>query len=234
MEGDPTSASRSGPRRPLPLRSQGLQRPLPLRPGTRAPPPPPAWGPGALSLRPLQGLESGASPNSLSPAPVRGLEPSIHTPRAPDLPVPERPLSRAPHRRPRSPAPRRQRQTQGLGCVLRRGAAKASRPEAGRGILVSGPRMPPAKRRIFQGPLRRKLSCPPTPLASPAFHLRKPQVSDSSASGVNGMAYGILRFGREMLARGTFCHAERRLALGKDSRNSLGTLDFPSPFTSFL
>lgn len=94
MEGDPTSASRSGPRRALPLLSQGLQRPLPLRPGTWAPPPPPAWGPGALSLRPLQGLESGASPNSLSPAPVRGLEPSIHTPRAPDLPVPERPLSR--------------------------------------------------------------------------------------------------------------------------------------------
>lgn len=94
--------------------------------------------------------------------------------------------------------------------------------------------MPPAERRIFQGPLRRKLSCPPTPLASPAFHLREPQVSDSCATGVNGMAYGILRFGREMLARGTFCHAERRLALGKDSRNNLGTLDFPSPFTSFF
>lgn len=124
MEGDPASAARARAGRPLPLLSQGFRRPLPLRPGTRAPPPPPAWGPGELSLRPLQGLESGASPNSLSPAPVQGLEPSIHTRRAPDLPVPERPLARAQHRRPRSPAPRGERQTRGPGCVLGRGAAR--------------------------------------------------------------------------------------------------------------
>lgn len=183
MEGDPASAARARAGRPLPLLSQGFRRPLPLRPGTRAPPPPPAWGPGELSLRPLQGLESGASPNSLSPAPVQGLEPSIHTRRAPDLPVPERPLARAQHRRPRSPAPRGERHTRGARLCSRPRGSEASGPEAGRGSLVSGeiPRMPLPKRRIFRAVYAESFPGPPTPLASQAFHLRKPQVSDSSA-----------------------------------------------------
>lgn len=149
---------------PIP-QSGGSSAPNPLRPGTRAPPPPPAWGPGALSLRPLQGLESGASPNSLSPAPVRGLEPSIHTPRAPDLPVSKRPHSRAPHRRPRSPAPRSPRPAQGPGCVLGRGAARPSGPRPGAQPGVRrDPRMPPAKRWIFRALYAESFPVPQLPL----------------------------------------------------------------------
>lgn len=55
-------------------------------------------------------------------------------------------------------------------------------------------------------------------------------MSDSSASGVNG----ILSFEKEVLARGTLCHAGRSLASGGDNRNGLGTLAFPSPLTSFF
>lgn len=40
-------------------------------------------------------------------------------------------------------------------------------------------------------------------------------------------------FGKDVLARRTLSHP-RRLAFGRDSRNSLGAFVFPSPFTNFF
>lgn len=148
----------SGAPSPSPVR--GSTAPSPSGLGPRRPlPPPPAWGPGELLLRPLQGLESGASPNSPSPTPVQGLEPSIHTRRVPDLPVPERPLDRAQPRRLRSPAPRRESQTRGPVCVLGLRARRwARQPGVRRDPEDAAP-----QGEDFQGPPRRKLSWSPSP-----------------------------------------------------------------------
>lgn len=177
--------------------------------GARAPPPPPARGPqrplpplvrgaSALLLRPPQGLESQAFPNSPSPAPAQGLEPSIQAPRAPDLPVPERPLSRAQQERPDSrrrwvSAAARSRPAE---AEAEAGPGAAGPPDRGwRGSLASGAvrgmeaGAAAARREVDRkGPPCRKLSFPPR-VHPQAFDLRKPQVSDPGAPREDGIAY---------------------------------------------
>ena len=178
-----------GPR----FRGPGRAPPPPPQSGVPPPPPPPAWDPGAPS-------PSGLGPGrALAPPP-----PGVGIWGLPEFPLPRpRPGSgafdphpprsgssgaRAPPRPGPAPAaavsrPAGREADAGARLCSRPRGSEASGPEAGRGSLVSGevPRMPLPKRRIFRAVYAESFPGPPTPLASQAFHLRKPQVSDSSA-----------------------------------------------------